>query len=221
MADPPDSGIVLSTLNWAYDRTIGGGFGLGSAIDLAGDYHRRAGSADAAARSLVNWTSAKAGTSGFVTGLGGLVTLPAAIPLNVASVLYLQIQMSAAIAHLGGYDIRSDQVRTLVFACMVGQGAADLLKDFGIKVGTRLAENLVTRIPARVIGEINQRIGMRLVTKFGTSGAINLGKIIPVVGGVVGGSVDMISTQVIGRVAISTFLPAPLLREDDAPSATR
>jgi hypothetical protein len=39
--------------------------------------------------------------------------------------------MIGAIAHLRGYDVRSDQVKTLVVACFAGSAALDILKDVG------------------------------------------------------------------------------------------
>ena len=64
--------------------------------------------------------------------------MPVAIPANITSVLYVQIRMIAAIAHLGGHDIRSDQVQTLVYACMCGKAATDVVKGTGIMLGTKL-----------------------------------------------------------------------------------
>ena len=46
----------------------------------------------------------------------------------------------------------------------------------------------------------------RLVTKFGEKGAINLGKAVPLVGGIIGGSFDSITTNTIGNVARDTFI---------------
>jgi hypothetical protein len=107
-------------LNWAYDQALAGApsVGVESAEELADDYRRRAASPAVAALSLVHWQVTKAGTAGFLTALGGVLSLPVTIPLNLASVLILQLRMIAAIAHLGGHDVRSDQVRTMAFACM-------------------------------------------------------------------------------------------------------
>ena len=46
---------------------------------------------------------------------------------------------------------------------------------------------LLKKIPGKALVAINQRIGYRLITKFGEKGIINLGKAIPLIGGVVGG----------------------------------
>ncbi len=53
----------------------------------------------------------KCTTSGFLTSLDGAITMPVAIPANVASVLYVQMRMIAATVYMMGYDLNSDQVQ--------------------------------------------------------------------------------------------------------------
>jgi hypothetical protein len=43
-----------------------------------------------AAKSMLNNQITKCATSGFLTGFGGLITLPITIPANVGSILYVQ-----------------------------------------------------------------------------------------------------------------------------------
>lgn len=50
--------------------------------------------------------------------------------------------------------------------------------------------------------KINQRIGFRFITKFGEKGIINLGKMVPLVGGVVGGGMDVASISIVAKNAI-------------------
>ena len=59
---------------------------------------------------------------------------------------------------------------------------------------------------AQVIKEINKKVGFRLLTKFGEKGVINLGKAIPVIGGLIGGTLDAVSTNTIGNTARDTFI---------------
>ena len=47
---------------------------------------------------------------------------------------------------------------------------------------------------------------MRFVTKFGEKGVVNLGKLVPVVGGVVGGGFDFAATKIIGDNAYRMFI---------------
>ena len=112
----------------------------------------------------------------------------------------------AAIAAMGGYDVRSDQVKTLVYVCLTGTSIADLLKDVGVKVGEQVARTAIKKIPGAVLTKINQRIGFRFITKFGEKGVVNLGKCVPLVGAVIGGGMDVASTRVIGARAIAEFI---------------
>ena len=112
-----------------------------------------------------------------------------AIPANLASVMFVQIRMIAAIAHLGGQDLRNDKVRTLCYACMCGSASADVLKEVGIKLGEKLTEQAIKQITGTTITRINRAVGFRLITKFGQKGLINFGKMVPLIGGVVGGDV--------------------------------
>ena len=68
------------------------------AVDLAADYMAHGGDLEAQVDALINNQIIKCGTSGFLTSLGGFITLPVALPANVASVIYMQMQMIAAIA---------------------------------------------------------------------------------------------------------------------------
>lgn len=133
--------------------------------------------------------------------------MPVTIPANISSVMYVQIRMVAAIAYMGGYNIRSDRVRTLVYTCLTGNAAKDILKDVGIVIGRKLTEQAIKKLSREVITKINQRVGFRLLTKFGEKGAVNLGRAVPLVGGLIGATLDALATNVIGNVARDTFIP--------------
>ncbi|GIP46270.1 hypothetical protein J45TS6_47290 [Paenibacillus sp. J45TS6] len=66
-------------------------------------------------------------------------------------------------------------------------------------------QTLYRKIPNEVIKAINKKVGARLLTKFGEKGVINLGKAVPVLGGIIGGAVDGIGTNIIGKTAKNTF----------------
>jgi hypothetical protein len=200
---------LLQCLEWVYERALSGIPGVDGVEDLAQSYSVKQLCADDAIDSLVSWQIAKASTAGFITGIGGILTLPVAIPANLAGVLYIQIRMIGAIAHLRGYDVRSDQVRTLAFACLAGSAALDILKDLGINIGAQLTRQMIFRISGEVLKRINRAVGFRLVTKAGTRGVVNLVKVVPLVGDFVGGALDAAATNVIGRTAKQVFVPVP------------
>jgi len=197
---------IMQALDWAYDKAINGVPGFDSASELADDYISNEGSSIDQANSLIRWQNAKAGTSGFLTGLGGLITMPITIPANISSVMYVQIRMIAAIAHMGGHDLKNDKVKALVYTCLTGNAAKDILKDIGIVVGTKLTTSAIKNISGKTIVAINQKVGFRLLTKFGEKGAINLGKAVPLVGGLIGATFDSFATNTIGNIARDTFV---------------
>ena len=192
MANSLNESKIMDVLNWSYEKAVQGVAGLDSAYDLAEDYMKGNDSLYDQVNSLIRWQNTKAGTSGFLTGLGGIITLPIAIPANVASVMYVQIRMIAAIAHMGGHNLNDDRVKSLVFVCLTGNAAKDILKDVGIVVGKKLAENAIKNISGKTITAINQKVGFRLLTKFGEKGVVNLGKTIPLLGGIVGATFDSV-----------------------------
>jgi hypothetical protein len=202
-----DENMIMKALDWGYDSAINGLGVFPTAENFAKEYlENNNNNPVEAAESLVNWQMSKAATSGFITGLGGFVTLPVTIPANVSSVLYIQIRMITAIAVLGGYDVHSDEVKTLAYTCMTGSAAADILKDVGIKLGTKITTVMIKRISIETIKQVNKSVGFRLLTKFGTTGIVNLGKMLPLIGGLVGGGFDAVSTKTIGNIAIKAFL---------------
>ena len=198
---------IMKALDWAYDKALDNNLpGLESAFDLANHYNKNDRSLDKNINSLVRWQKAKCATSGFISGIGGLLTLPVAVPANIASVLYVQIRMLAAIAIMGGYDVKDDRVKTLVYLCLCGSAANEILRKAGIEVGKKLAVNALKKIPGAVIVKINQKVGFRLVTKFGEKGVINLGKMIPLLGGLIGATFDTVSTTGISKIAKKIFI---------------
>lgn len=198
------AGKVLDAI---YEKALDGIPKVSRSVDeLANDYLNKHISPDRAAKALAKNQVIKCGTSGFITGLGGLITLPVAIPANISSVMYVQLRMIAAIAKIGGYDINSDQVQTMIYMCLTGTAISDVVKEAGIKVGEKTLEAAIKKIPGEALVKINQKIGFRFITKFGEKGVINLGKLLPLAGGVIGGSMDVASTVVISKNAIRMFI---------------
>lgn len=211
---------IMQLLDKLYDQSVRGIAKVSPPIDaLANDYLRKSTDVDTAARKFVDYQVAKCTTSGFLTGLGGVITLPVAIPANVGSVLYVQMRMIACLAYMGGYDTNSDQVQTLVYACLAGISIEQLLKNVGIQFGTKFTVAMVKKIPGTVLTKINQKVGFRFLTKFGTKGLINIGKAIPIVGGVISGGFDFAETRVIADRAYKLFIQGDLRAlSGDAPA---
>lgn len=198
--------IVLKSLDWAYEKAIYGVKGLDSAAELANNYLKGKGTLIEQINSLIKWQNTKAGTSGFITGLGGLLTMPVTLPTNITSVLYIQIRMVAAIAIMGGYDVKDDRVKTLVYSCVAANSTAEVAKTFGLKLGEKLMKEGIKRLSKETIIRINQAVGFRLLTKFGQKGVINMGKSVPFIGGIISATFDIVSTNIIGNIAREIFI---------------
>lgn len=156
-------------------------------------------------RFITNQLS-KATTTGFITGLGGLIVLPVAIPADLVSIMYIQLQTILTIAVIGGYEPKDEEVKTLVYACILNYSVSELFKQAGIKAGNKFTIKMIEKIPSEVIKKINQKAMQRLVTKAGETGIINLTKLAPVIGGFVGGGVDYYTTRVIANRAYKMFI---------------
>lgn len=198
---------MLKSLDWAYEKSIDGIPGGLSAGALAEEYLRKNNrNIVKASNDLINWQVGKCATSGFITGLGGLLTSPVATPANISSVIYVQVRMIAAVAYIGGYDIKDDSVKSFVYMCLTGNAAIEMAKDMGIKLGVKLTQSAIQNISRATLLKINQMVGFRLLTKAGQKGIVNLGKTIPFVGGIIGGGVDLASTKAIGKISVKVFL---------------
>lgn len=202
---------IIKLLDKLYDQSINGIPKISPPItELANNYLQKKPYLESAAKSFIKNQIAKCTTSGFLTGLGGLVTLPVTVPANVGNVLYVQMRMIACLAYMGGYDTNSDQVQTLVYACLAGISIDQILKNAGIQFGVKFTNKMIEKIPGKILTEINKKVGFRFLTKFGEKGVINLGKMVPLVGGVVGGGFDLIETRIIANRAYKMFIKGDL-----------
>ena len=197
----------LALVHWITRKAIDGIRPLSSAEDLAQEYLIDTGYPDHEERieSLINWETTKNFTTGFITGLGGLLILPVSLPAGFGASWIVQARMAAAIAYIAGHDIHSDRVQTFIVASLVGDSLKDIAKGSGITIGRGLSKALIERIPGKVLIEINKKVGFRLITKAGEKGAINLIKGVPLVGGAVGGTFDALACRLVGKHAKRLF----------------
>jgi uncharacterized protein (DUF697 family) len=182
---------------------------LSSAESLATEYLIDTGYGDDDRRvaALVRWETAKNFTTGFLTGLGGFVTLPVAVPSALAASWVLQARMSGAIARIYGHDLDTERTRTSILLSLAGDVAREAMKDLGLDVGDRLTRRAVDQIPGRALVELNKRIGTKLLTQVGQRVALRFPRAVPVFGGVVGGSLDAVVCRKVGSTAKRLFRP--------------
>lgn len=207
---------IMKALDTLYQKSIDGIQKISPPIDqFANDYLKKQSNPQKAAKSMIKNQIAKCTTSGFITGFGGVITLPVTIPANVGSVLYVQMRMIACTAYMAGLDINSDQVQTLVYACLAGVSVNEIVKKVGVKMGEKVANNMIKKIPGQALVKINQKVGFRFITKFGEKGLINLGKLVPGVGAVINGGLDFAETRIIGNRAYKMFFEGNFSNSED------
>lgn len=197
-------GVLRRVLELAID-----GYGRlpGAKASAARQLQRSGGSVDAAIESLIDFHVRLASAQGFVTNLGGVVALPVAVPANLTGVAVVQVRMIAAIAHLRGYDLNDNRVRTALVMCLLGgEHVVKLIKEgklptspMAIATAPVFDPELDARVAEEVLSDLAGRIG-------GKNLALMLTKRVPLVGGGIGAVVDGVATHQIGKYAKSELV---------------
>ena len=208
--DAPNESTALKVADWLTSTAIAGFGPLSSADNLANEYliDQSYPDNDSRVDSLINWETSKNFSTGFITGLGGFITIPVAVPASLGASWLIQARMAAAIAKIYGHDPSEDRVKTAILLVIIGQDLKEVCKEAGVKVTTKISYKLIEKIPGKVLTEINKKVGFKLLTKAGEKGVINLTKMVPVVGGVVSGTFDAVTCRVCGKTAKHFFQPS-------------
>ena len=197
---------VMKILDSCYEKCLNGIPKVSPSVEeMANDYLKKYKTKEEACKAMIRNQITKCATSGFITGFGGFITMPVTLPANITSVIYVQMRMIACTSYMAGFDLDSDQTQTLVYACLAGVAVNNVMKQASIKFGVKFANGLIKKIPGKVLIKINQKVGFRFATKFGTKGIINLGKLIPGVGAVIGGGLDLVETKIIAERSYKWF----------------
>ena len=73
-----------------------------------------------AANAMIQFQSSVSFGAGFVTGLGGLLTLPVTLPANVAANMVTNLRLAFAVAVVGGHDPTRPSVAATAIAAALG-----------------------------------------------------------------------------------------------------
>lgn len=197
---------VMSFLDSCYEKCLNGVPKVSSSVEkMADSYLQKYNSSETACKVMLKNQIAKCTTSGFITGFGGIITMPVTLPANITSVIYVQMRMIACTAYMAGFDLDDDETQTFVYACLAGVAVNKIVKQTSIKLGVKFTNELIKKIPGKALTKINQKVGFRFITKFGSKGIINLGKLLPGVGAVIGGGLDLVETKVIAHRSYRWF----------------
>ena len=197
------SGFLMKVL----DRAIAGTGPFDSAATVADKALSEAGGdVGKAVEALVRSHTRLAGAQGFVTNIGGLVTLAVSVPANVTGLVMVQLRLHAAIAKAHGLDLADPGVRAAVLVTLLGHdeteklvrrkelpGNAAWLAGGGTGLGGGNVET-IERVSAQVAATLVGFLG-------GKQLATLVGKRVPLFGGVVGAATDARATRRLGRDA--------------------
>ncbi len=171
---------------------INGGHGLSSARELGDLYINNPAYPTKIERidALIKWEGRKNFTSGFLTSLGGIVTLPVSIPASLGINWILQTRMVAAMAYIGGFDIDDPPVRMTIALCLLGKKGKELLNQDAQAAEQFIKKRGLVGIPKRTISIINQAVSSKLMQIAAGKGLSRVSKAVPLIGGMVGGLLD-------------------------------
>jgi hypothetical protein len=180
-------GVLRSIIEFA----INGNNAFPGAKTTAARSLQSKGEREAAIDSVVLQHIGLASAQGFLTSVGGLITLPVGLPANLAGLAVLSVRMIASIAHLRGYDVDDRRVRAALTLAMLGDDEVRRLVADGklptsplaIATAPMFDPDLERRISERVMGSLAGRMG-------GKHLAVVVVRRVPLVGGGVGAAVD-------------------------------
>ncbi|HCF28212.1 MAG TPA: hypothetical protein DEV81_13650 [Cyanobacteria bacterium UBA11049] len=151
---------------------------------------------------IVNQKSMQSGFFGAVTGVGGLATLPLAVPANIYTSWRIQAATIRAIAYVYGYPPSKTDT------CLVLFGAVDskmqALKQIGIEAAKVATKNAVDRYMTKEIMKSVLKLSLKeAATKMAQKALAT--KMIPLVGAPIGFGFDWMTTQAVGKLAIKYY----------------
>ena len=170
----------------------------------AADKHLKdcGGDVDKAVHDVIETHVRLSAAQGFVTNIGGLVTMAATVPANISGLALLQCRMVAGIAHLRGYDLDDPRVRNAILLTMLGEDHVNaLVKKRKIPGSPMVIATAPTHDPSLdpvIAGEVTSALMGRVVGKRAVKTVVRK---VPIAGGFYGAGSDGYTTWQVGRYA--------------------
>ena len=163
------------------------------------------------------YVSALAGTGAAVGATAAAPAVGTGIALALsAGELLSSFELSAlfvlSVAEVHG--VRLDEIerrRTLVMGILLGESGSTTIGKVAERTGQHWGRQLVSKVPAATLKQINSVLGKNFVTKYGTKqGIIVLGRVVPFgIGAVIGGGANATVAALAVRAARRAFGSAP------------
>jgi hypothetical protein len=159
-----------------------------------------------------------------LTGAGAAVGAVAAVPAvgtgaalvlsggEVLSSLEMTALFAFSLAQVHGVPLDEiERRRTLVMGIMLGGSGAETIPKAAERAGQHWAKQIVAKVPASKLLQINKVLGKNFITKYGTKqGIIVLGMVVPFgIGAVIGGGANLVLAETAIRASRRAFGPPP------------
>lgn len=155
---------------------------------------------DAIATMFQNQNQLLVTSTGVLAGLPGGLLMLATIPADISALSYFSLRAISGISQSYGFESNSESARLTALLLFAGASGVESVSIGGSQVVlTNLATNVLTKpyrdlITARVV----RQVAVELTGK-------SLGKFIPIVGGVVGGTTNYLFLKSVGNRARNHF----------------
>lgn len=201
--------LTAGFVQQALERAIRGAGPLdGAAVAAQKGLEEQHGDVEAAIKEVIENHVRMAGAQGFLTNIGGLVTMTVTVPANITGLALIQCRMVAIIVHLRGYDLDDKRTRNAILASLLGEERILSLIRKKRLPGTPMALATAPVHDPHLDNVMANEVAAELVTKVaGKRIATTVGRRVPVIGGLVGAGSDGYSTWQIGRYVDREFLP--------------
>ena len=123
--------------------------------------------------NYINYCAGLAATTGVITGFGGGITLLLGLPADIANTISQQFRVTLAVIYnkTGRYKIKF----------------SEFMKIVGLSIGIEVGFHSLQVLTIKIAQEIAKKIASR-----------GFGRVIPILGGVVGGSMNFVFIKSIG-----------------------
>lgn len=163
---------IETAVRWAYARTLDGTGGLETAAVIAESHHRPVQTSLQLADEIVGWQLARMTIPHFFEQLKPALAVPDALPEVLATTLYLELRIAAAIAYGAGRDLRDARVRALVMSCLLLSEQGAVLSANGLDSALLVNRAVMKDLPATIVEPLEQATIAWLETALAPSGAL-------------------------------------------------
>ena len=136
---------------------------------------------------------------GVASGIVGV----AGITLDVVSTLYSQVKLTSTLFTIYGIDTNSPETKPLILAAAAGVSLSELANKLGTRATSKAIQKALMSVPGKTFVQINKALGIKLISKVGENTLVNVAKIMPLIGGAVGGTVNAVMMNTCGYLAIA------------------